>query len=128
MEGMGYAIPISTADPIINDLITKEVVDESNSAYLGINGLDVTTEVSESYNIPMGISVTQVAKGSPAEKAGIKKGDIITAFDGREVASMTVLKERMRYYAAGTTVEITIKSASNGYEEQNISVTLGKRE
>ncbi len=128
VEGMGYAIPISTAEPIINDLITKEVVDESQSAYLGIAGVDVTDEVSETYNMPRGIYVAQVVSGSAAEKAGIKKGDIVTTFDGREVDSMDALAERMQYYAAGTTVDITIKRAQAGeYVESTIAVTLGKK-
>lgn len=128
VEGMGYAIPMSMAEPIINDLITKEVVDESESAYLGVSGVDVTDEVSETYNMPKGIYVAQVVSGSAAEQAGIKKGDIITEFDGREVDSMNALAERMQYYAAGTTVDITVKVAENGeYIEKTISVTLGKK-
>lgn len=128
VEGMGYAIPMSMAEPIINDLITKEVVDESESAYLGVSGVDVTDEVSETYNMPKGIYVAQVVSGSAAEQAGIKKGDIITEFDGREVDSMNALAERMQYYAAGTTVDVTVKVAENGeYVEKTISVTLGKK-
>lgn len=128
VEGMGYAIPISKAESIINDLITKEVVDESETAYLGIAGVDVTDDVSETYNMPKGIFVAQVAAGSAAEKAGIKVGDIITSFDGREVESMEALKERMQYYAAGTTIDVTIKRAQSGeYEESTISVTLGRK-
>ena len=128
VEGMGYAIPISTAEPIINDLITREAVDESNAAYLGINGISVTDEVSESYNMPKGIYITQVTEGSAADKAGIKPGDIITSFDGRAVTSKEQLAERMQYYAAGTTVDIVIKTAEGGeYAERTISVTLGKK-
>jgi serine protease Do len=128
VEGMGFAIPISTAEPIINDLITREVVSESDSAYLGIQGVDVTDEVASSYNMPKGIYVNQVVSGSAAEQAGIQKGDIITSFDGREVDTMENLADRMQYYAAGTTVEITLQSADNGtYVERTISVTLGKK-
>lgn len=128
VEGMGYAIPISTAEPIINDLITREAVDESEAAFLGISGISVTDEVSESYNMPKGIYITQVTKGSAAEKAGIKPGDIITSFDGRAVTSREQLAERMQYYAAGTTVDIEIKTAEGGeYAERTVSVTLGKK-
>lgn len=128
VEGMGYAIPISTAEPIINDLITREVVDESETGYLGIAGADVTDEISEYYNLPKGISVQQVVAGSAAEKAGIKKGDIIVAFDGREVLTMNALAERVKYYAAGTTVDVTIMRAQSGeYVEETISVTLGRK-
>lgn len=128
VEGIGYAIPISTAMPIIEDLITKEKVDESDSAYLGIAGVDVTSDVSQTYNMPTGVYVAQVTGGSAAEQAGIQKGDIITSFDGKEVSSMEDLSMKLQYYKAGTTVDVTIQRASNGeYVEQTISVTLGKK-
>lgn len=128
VEGIGYAIPISTAIPIIEDLITKEKVDESDSAFLGIAGVDVTQDVASTYNMPTGVYVAQVTAGTAAEKAGIQKGDIITAFDGREVSTMEELSTRMQYYKAGETVEVTIKRASGGeYIEQTLTVTLGKK-
>lgn len=128
VEGIGYAIPISTASPIIEDLITKEKVDESDSAFLGIAGVDVTSDVASTYNMPTGVYVAQVTEGSAAEQAGIRMGDIITTFDGREIKSMEELSTRMQYYKAGDTVEVIIKRASDGaYVEQTISVTLGKK-
>lgn len=128
VEGMGYSIPISKAEPIINDLIVRQAVDESESSYLGIFGVDVSTEVNENYNMPKGLYVTQVANGSAAEEAGIRPGDIITAFDGYEISSQEQLAERMRYYAAGTTVDITVKSAEGGeYVERIVTATLGKK-
>lgn len=128
VEGIGYAIPISSAKPIIEDLITKEKVDESESAFLGIAGVDVTDDVAQTYNMPTGVHVAQVTSGSAAEKAGIQVGDIITAFDGREISSMEELSTRMQYYKAGDTVEVTLKRASQGvYEEQTVTVTLGKK-
>lgn len=128
VEGIGYAIPISTAAPIIEDLITKEKVDKSDSAYLGIAGVDVTSDVSKTYNMPSGVYVAQVTEGSAAEQAGILKGDIITTFDGKEIGSMEELSNRLQYYKAGTTVDVTIQRATNGeYVEQVISVTLGKK-
>lgn len=128
VEGIGYAIPISTAMPIIEDLITKEKVDESDSAFLGVAGVDVTSDVSQTYNMPTGVYVAQVTVGSAAEQAGIKTGDIITKFDGKDVSSMEDLSMKMQYYKAGETVEVTIQRASDGtYVEQVISVTLGKK-
>ena len=128
VEGIGYAIPISTAMPIIEDLITKEKVDEADSAYLGIGGVDVTSDVAKTYNMPTGVYVAQVKENSAAEQAGIQKGDIITAFDGKDVSSMEDLSSKLQYYKAGTTVDVTIQRASNGqYEEQTLSVTLGKK-
>ena len=126
VEGIGYAI--STAAPIIEDLITKEKVDKDDSAYLGIAGVDVTSDVSQTYNMPSGVYVAQVTEGSAAEQAGIIKGDIITTFDGKEIGSMEELSNTLQYYKAGTTVDITVLRASNGeYVEQTISVTLGKK-
>ena len=128
VEGIGYAIPISTAMPIIEDLITKEKVDEADSAYLGIGGVDVTSDVAKTYNMPTGVYVAQVKENSAAEQAGIQKGDIITAFDGKDVSSMEDLSSKLQYYKAGTTVDVTIQRSSNGqYEEQTLAVTLGKK-
>lgn len=128
VEGMGYAIPISTAEPIINELITREAVSEAKSAYLGISGVDVTSDLSRAYNMPEGIFVAQVAQGSAADKAGIKKGDIIISFDGKSVKSMDALKELLQYYEAGETVDIVVTYAERDrYVEETISVTLGSK-
>ncbi len=128
VEGIGYAIPISTAMPIIEDLITKEKVDESDSAWIGIAGVDVTSDVARAYGMPTGVFVAQVTKGSAAESAGLRYGDIITAFDGKAISSMEELSTRLQYYKAGETVDVTIQRiAGETYEEQNVSVTLGKK-
>ena len=128
VEGMGYAIPITTAQPIINELITREKVSEAKSAYLGITGVDVTTELSQAYNMPEGIFVASVAEGSAAEKAGIKKGDIIISFDDKEVSSMEALKDLLQYYEAGQTVDIVITYAErDNYVQETVSVTLGSK-
>lgn len=128
VEGIGYAIPMSTAAPIIEELITKEKVDESDSAYLGIAGVDVTNDVATTYNMPTGVYVAQVLENTAAAKYGIIPGDIITKFDGKEITSMDSLTSTLQYYAAGTTVEITVMRAHNGqYQEQIIEVVLGKK-
>lgn len=128
VEGIGYAIPMSTAAPIIQELITKEKVDASNSSYLGIGGVDVTNDVSSTYNMPTGVYVAQVFENTAAEKYGIIPGDIIVKFDGKEVTSMESLTSTLQYYAAGSTVEITVMRAHNGqYQEQIIEVVLGKK-
>lgn len=128
VEGMGYSIPISAAEPIINDLITKEVVDESNSSYLGVSGQDVTSELSESFGMPEGVYITMVAENSAAEQAGIRKGDVITSFAGRKVTSMEGLSDIMQYYAAGTEVEVALQTNQNGeWVENTVKVKLGKK-
>lgn len=128
VEGMGYAIPIATAKPIIDDLIQRETVDEAESAYLGIAGADITEDVSKTYNMPKGIYVTKVVENSAADEAGIQKGDILTAFDGKKVSSMEGMQEMLRYYKAGEKIKVTVQQANNGqYEEKELEVTLGKK-
>lgn len=128
VEGMGFAIPANTAKPIIEDLITKEQVSDDKAAYLGIQGEDVTAAVTEAYNMPEGVFVKEVFKGTAAEQYGIKAGDIITKLDGRDTTTMEALHTRLSYYEAGTQVEIVVqRPVQNGYEEKTISVVLGKK-
>lgn len=131
IEGMGYAIPISSAKPIIEDLMNRETktkVGEENMGYLGITGVTVTTDVASVYGMPEGVYVTQVYRGTGAELAGITKGNIITQLDGISISGMDELKESLQYYAVGDTVEVTLmQSSMGGYEEITVSVTLGDR-
>ena len=128
VEGMGFAIPSNTAKPIIEDLITKEQVSDDKAAYLGIHGENVTAAVTEAYNMPEGVFVKEVFKGTAAEQYGIKAGDIITSLDGRDIATMEVLHTRLSYYEAGSQVEIIVqRPMQNGYEEVKLSVVLGKK-
>ena len=130
VEGMGYAIPISNAEPILEDLMNREtrteVVDESESAFIGITGEAVSEEMASLNGIPEGIYVTEVSEDSPAQDAGIQRGDVITKFEGSSVTTMDQLRDQLQYYAAGETVTITISQAHDGvYEEQDVEVTLG---
>lgn len=131
VEGMGYAIPISSASPIIADLMLKETknrVAEEERGYLGISGIDVTEDVSQMYGIPEGVFITQVYEGTAASSAGLQKGDIITEFDGDSIRSMDELQEELEFYAKGDTVEVTVMSASNnGYVSRNVTLTLGTK-
>ena len=127
VEGMGYAIPISWAASIIDQLITAEVVDESESSYLGIAGIDVDSTYSQQYDVPQGVYIMQVVEGSAAEKAGLSKRDVITKFNGRTVTSMKEIQSMMQYLKAGTEVEIVVAQFSTDYEETTMKVTLGKK-
>lgn len=128
VEGMGYAIPSETAIPIIRQLITRELVKGSDSAYFGISGVDVTQAVSETYHMPQGVYIAQIVEGSSAADAGLMQGDIITRFDGRNIKSMEEMQDLLQYLSAGTEVEVTIQRAQNGeYVEQTITVTLGSK-
>ena len=127
IEGMGYAIPISNAKPIIEELMnreTKDKVEEAKKGYLGISGLNVTADVATMYGMPEGVYVAQVYRAG-AYEAGIVKGDIITAFDGSSVKTMEDLQSYLEYYEAGETVVVTIQRLNGGgYTEQNVLVTL----
>lgn len=124
VEGMGYAIPISYAWDIIQQMIDNDVVSELDASYLGIAGKDITSEMSEQYDVPVGVYVAQVVAGSGAEAAGIEVDDVITSFNGRTVTSVNTLNNIMKYLPAGTTVEVTVAKASNNYEEETVEVTL----
>lgn len=131
IEGMGYAIPISAASPIIADLMLKETknkVAKDERGFLGISGISVTDDLADDYGMPKGLYITKVYEGTAAEEAGLKKGDIITSFDGEEISSMDELYLMLEYYAKGDTVELTVmKVGSNGYRSTKISVTLGEK-
>ena len=124
VEGMGYAIPISYAWNIIQQMVDNDVVSELEASYLGIAGRDITSEMSEQYDIPVGVYVAQVVAGSGAEAAGIETEDVITSFNGRKVTSVNTLNNIMKYLAAGSTVEVTVAKADNDYKEETIEVTL----
>ena len=129
VEGMGYAIPITTAKTILTDLMNASSVSTKDAAFLGVVGRDINESYSSALGIPSGIYVSQVVSGSPAEKAGISAGDVITKFDGNNVSTMSGLKEKLALKKANTKVKITFKRAnqSGTYEEKTVTVTLGKK-
>lgn len=128
IEGMGYAIPISTARPIIEDLMerqTRTKYSEEERGYLGISCINVTSDLSENFSMPQGIFVAQVYSGTGAETAGLVRGNIVVAFDGVTVQNQEELTKQMQYYKAGESVEITIMvNSANGYQQKNVTVTL----
>ena len=128
IEGMGYAIPISTARPIIEDLMerqTRTKYSEEKRGYLGISCINVTSDLSENFSMPQGIFVAQVYSGTGAEAAGLVRGNIVVAFDGVTVQNQEELTKQMQYYKAGESVEITIMvNSANGYQQKNVTVTL----
>ncbi len=128
IEGMGYAIPISTARPIIEDLMerqTRTKYSEEERGYLGISCINVTSDLSENFSMPQGIFVAQVYSGTGAEAAGLVRGNIVVAFDGVTVQDQEELTKQMQYYKAGESVEITIMvNSANGYQQKNVTVTL----
>lgn len=130
VEGMGYAIPVSTASPIFEDLTNRQTrtkVSSDQAAALGIKGQTVDSSIAEAYGIPQGVYVAEIEQGSAAEKAGITAGSVITKFDDTTIESMDDLKSCLEYYAAGETVDLVVKIADNGsYVEKTLTITLDK--
>lgn len=133
VEGMGYAIPISRVSDIIETLMnetTRSKVTAEEKSSIGISGITVDASVNSVYGIPAGVYVAGVTEGSGADAAGLKKGDVITKFDGKTVTEIQQLTELLQYYPAGETVEITVKTPGDGgtYMDKTVSVTLGRAE
>ncbi len=132
VEGMGYAIPISDVETIIGDLmnkVTRDLVEESDRGYLGITGVDVTTDASKNYGMPEGVYINTITEGGAAEKAGLQKGDIITKLDGSRITGYSQLRETLSYYSSGETISITIQRMENSeYTEKVLEITLSSGE
>lgn len=131
VEGMGFAIPISDASDVIQNLMNKETrskVSDEERGYLGIKGYDVSEEGAQMYNMPTGVYVKEVMSGGGAEKAGLTKGSIITGFEGSSISGMSSLQEQLQYYKTGEEVTLTVQIPDkNGeYTEKDIKVTFGK--
>ena len=132
VEGMGFAIPISRAIPIIEDLMSRETlskVDEAEQGTIGISGATVTSDVSKAYNMPVGVYVAQIIENGGAAGSDLQEGDIITAINGQTISSMEELQKMLQYYKAGTEVTLTVQrqNGKGSYEEAQIKVTLGTR-
>ena len=124
VEGIGYAIPMSVAKPIIESLIQDGKYTNENQAYLGIKGGDVSSEMV-AYGFPQGVYVSSVSAGSGAANAGLQEGDIITAVDSTKISSMTELQSALKSYKAGDKVTLTVaRQSGRQYEESKVDVTL----
>lgn len=131
VEGIGYAIPISAAEPILSDLMTyetREKVDDSQVGYLGIIPQSVTSDAAELYGMPEGVYISQVEDGTPAAEAGLLRGDIIQKLDNKKVSTADELREQLKYYSAGETIDVLVMRSIDGeYVERTVTVTLGER-
>ena len=133
VEGMGFAIPISRAIPIIEELMSHETlskVDESEQGTIGISGATVTSDVAKAYNMPQGVYVAQILENGGAAGSDLHEGDIITAIDGHTVSSMEELQRQLQYYKAGTEVTLTVQrqDGKGSYAETAVKVTLGTKQ
>ncbi len=125
VEGMGFAIPISRAIPILDELMKREVLTEKEQGYLGVTCIDVTSDANEMYKIPIGAYVYEVSKDGAAKEGGVQVGDIITAINGMEISSKEALTQKVHSYRIGTEVTLTIQRSSNGkYKEIELKVKL----
>lgn len=132
VEGIGYAIPISSVADIINDLVNRvprDKVDEKEKGYLGVSGIDITSDISKYYGWPIGFALSVVEEGSAADKAGLVKNDVLVSFDGVDIATMADLQEALQYYGAGETVVIEYYRLIDGeHVLRSTEVTLGSRQ
>lgn len=128
IEGMGYAIPTSRASDIIERLMnqtTRTKVNASEQGTIGIQGIDVTSEIQAAYQIPQGIYISKITSGSAAEAAGIRPGSVLTTFDGQTISGVTALQELLQYYKAGESIELLLQVPTDGsYQEQTVTITL----
>ncbi len=131
VDGVGFAISIAKAEPILENLMkleTRDLVDEEKQGFLGITCANVTPDIAEQYSMPEGVCLTSVIEGSPAEEAGAKKGDVLITFDGRNIDTYETLTDTLRYYEAGEEVKMTVMRSTEGeYFEVELTVTLGDR-
>ena len=132
VDNVGYAIPMSKAQPILEELMnqeTREKYSEEEQGYLGVSLVNVGPEFAELYGTPEGVGFAEVAEGSPAAEAGALKGDILTEFNGKEMTSVDDVMDEIRYYRSGEEVELTVLRADNGeYKEVKLTVTLGTQD
>ena len=132
VEGMGYAIPVTSVSSVIENLMNRETrtkVADGEQGYLGIEGVDVTSDSADMYNMPTGVYVANVTSGGGAKEAGLTKGSIITELNGITINSMTTLKEQLQYYRVGETVEVTVQiiDTKGDYRQETVEITLGKK-
>lgn len=126
---MGYAIPMSDAVSIINELMDREVLKDNERGYLGITGRSISDSVSQNYGIPVGVYVVSLSENGAAKKAGIKQGDIITQINGQTVKTIDAVQEIVNNIKAGTDIEVTVKRSDDGeYVEKKLSVTLKNKD
>jgi serine protease Do len=129
VEGIGYAIPISEAIPIINELMNREELKVEEMGYLGIVGKNVEESYANAFGMPVGIYVSQVDSDSAAEEAGLLKGDIIVGINGKKLETMQALSSTLSYTRGGTKVTINLKVLEDGvYIDKDVEVTLGYRD
>ena len=125
VEGMGYALPISDIQDIINDILAGKSTTKSGSTYLGVTVKNITSEYAEGLNMPEGVYVYSVSEGSPAEKCGLLTGDIIVGIDGNDISDSTDLQSQIASGKVGDKIEIEFYRNEKGeYVKKTVKATL----
>lgn len=119
VEGLGFAIPMNEAVPIIDSIIKNGYV--TGRPLVGIQGIDVTEQIAAANDLPIGVYVDSVVAGGAAEAAGIKKGDVIIECNGEKVASVDEINQIRDKHKVGDTLKFTI--SRNG-SKMKINVVL----
>ncbi len=125
IEGLGFAIPSAVARPIIEDLIEHGRV--TNRPLIGITGQELSASISRQWGFPTdkGVYITSVSEGSAAEKAGLKRGDIIIEVDGQNVATVAQINAIRNTKRAGDELDMTFY---RGDDRKSVTLTLGAQE
>jgi len=120
VEGMGFAIPINEAKPIIQQLIENKKV---SRPYMGITGSTIDAQTAKQYSVPQGVLVRDVVKGSGADKAKLQRGDIITKIDDKKVDTIEQLVEIIRNHKVGDTLKVEVYGELNRYRTIEVKLT-----
>ena len=131
VEGMCFAIPISQANPIINDLMNRETLTDEERGYMGVSLQNIAAEAVKMYGVPDGVYVASVSDDGPADKAGLEEGDIITEINGAAVNSSSAAVDKVNSYRAGTEIKVVYyrrQESGNGYAQAETTITLATAE
>ena len=128
VEGIGYAIPVSSVQDILDELMnrkTRSEVAEEKRGYLGIQGTTVDEDAATAFGMPKGVYVYKILKDGAAADSQLREKDIITKLDGMTVKSMQELQKFLKGYETGETIELLVQRQEDGqYKEIQIPVTL----
>lgn len=128
VEGIGYAIPVSSVQDILDELMnrkTRSEVAEEKRGYLGIQGTIVDEDAAAAFGMPKGVYVYKILKDGAAADSQLREKDIITKLDGMTVKSMQELQKLLKGYESGETIELLVQRQEDGqYKEIQIPVTL----
>ena len=132
VEGMGFAIPISSVKEILNDfsnLEAREEVKEEEQGYIGIQGQNIDAQMAELYDMPQGVYVFKIVDKAPAKNSDLQEKDIITKLDSQSIENMENLQELLKTYKAGEKVKLTVSRLDGeDYKEVEVEITLASKE